>query len=106
MADTTKRLAGPSQLANSATTIYTVPGSTSAVIRMIHFSNPTVADKTVTMSIGADAAATRIFDAFTIPAGSVFGYPCHIAMATAEIVQASASAVTSVVVVLSGIEIT
>lgn len=106
MADTTKRLVGPKQLANSATTEYTVPGATSAVIRMIHLSNPTSGALTVTISIGADAASTRIFDAYTIPALSVFGYPCNFAMATTEIIQASCSAATSVVIVISGIETT
>lgn len=106
MADTSKRLAGPLQLASSATTIYTVPGATTAVIRMIHLSNPTATDKTVTISIGADAAGTRIFDAFTIPALSVFGYPCNFVMDAAEVLQAFCSSATSVVIVVSGVETT
>jgi hypothetical protein len=106
MADTLKRLVGPKQLANSATTEYTVPSATTTVIRMIHLSNPTAADKTVTISIGADAAGTRILDAYTVPAGTVFGYPCNFTMATTEILQMSASAATSVVAVVNGIEVT
>jgi hypothetical protein len=83
-----------------------VPALTTTVIRMIHLSNPTAADKTVTISIGADAAATRIFDAFVIPAGTVFGYPCNFVMTAAEILQGSASSATSVVACVSGIETT
>lgn len=106
MADTCKRLVGPKQLANSATTEYTVPGATTTTVRLIHFSNPTAADKTVTLSIGTDAAGTRLFDAFTVQAGSVFGYPCHFTLATTEILQMSASVATSVVVCIDGIETT
>lgn len=106
MADTSKRLAGPLQLASSAATVYTVPALTTTVIRLIHLSNPTSADKTVTISIGADAAATRILDAYTVPAGSVFGYPCNFVMTAAEILQAFCSSATSVVACISGIETT
>lgn len=104
MADVCKRLVGPKQLASSATTEYTAPGGTTTTVRLVHFSNPTATDKTVTVSIGADAAGTRIFDAYTIPAGTVFGYPCHFTLAAAEILQMSASAATSVVVCVDGVE--
>ncbi len=104
MGDVCKRLVGPKQLANSATTEYTAPGGTTTTVRLIHFSNPGSTDRTVTVSIGADAAGTRIFDAFNIPAGTVFGYPCHITLAAAEILQMSANAATAVVVCIDGVE--
>lgn len=106
MADTSKRLAGPLQLASSAATVYTVPGATTTVIRMIHLSNPTAGSLDVTISIGADAAATRIFDGYPLPPDSVFGYPCNFVMTAAEILQAFCSSATSVVIVVSGIETT
>lgn len=106
MADVCKRLVGPKQLANSATTEYTVPALTTTTIREIHLSNPTAGDLTFTASIGADAAGTRFFGAYTVPANSVFGYPCHITMAAAEILQLSASAATSLVCIVDGVEST
>lgn len=106
MADACKRLVGPKQMANSATTEYTVPGATTTTVRLIHFSNPTAGQLTVTLSIGADAAGTRLLDAYPIPAGSIFAYPCHFTLATTEILQMSASAATSVVVCVDGIETT
>lgn len=106
MADTSKRLVGPKQLESSTTTQYTVPALTITVIRMIHLSNPTASDVTVTMSIGADAAGTRFFSAYVIPAGSVFGYPCNIVMTAAEILAANAGTATALVAVISGIETT
>lgn len=104
MANTPKRMVGPKQLAASATTEYTAPAG-GAVIRMIRFSNPTTGDLTVTMSIGADAAATRIYDGLTIPAKSVFQEPVNIPLTSAEIVQMSASAATSIIPLVTGYEI-
>lgn len=106
MADTLKRLVGPKQLASSTATEYTVPALTTTVIRMIHLSNPTVSDVTVTMSIGADAAGVRFFDAYVIPAKSVFAFPCNIVMDAAEILACHADTATALVAVISGIEST
>ena len=41
MARTPTRFAGPALVTNSAATKYTVPGSTVALVRAIHVSNPT-----------------------------------------------------------------
>lgn len=106
MADTLKRLVGPKQLASTTATEYTVPGGTTAVIRHIHLSNPTASPVTVTMSIGADAAGTRFFSGYVIPAGSVFGYPCNIVMATTEILAMNADTATALVALVDGIEVT
>lgn len=106
MADTLKRLVGPKQLESSTTTQYTVPALTITTIRMIQFSNPTASDVTVTMSIGADAAGTRFFDAFVIPARSVFALPCNIVLAAAEILAGHAGTATALVATISGIETT
>lgn len=106
MADTLTRLVGPKQLESSTTTQYTVPALTTTTIRMIHLSNPTASAVTVTMSIGADAAGTRFFDAYSIPANSVFGYPCSIVMDAAEILAAHAGTATALVAVISGVETT
>lgn len=106
MADTLKRLVGPKQLESSTTTQYTVPALTTTTIRFIHLSNPTVSDVTVTMSIGGDAAGTRLFDAFVIPAKSVFSLPCNIVLDAAEILAAHAGTATALVATISGIEVT
>lgn len=109
MANTPKRMVGPKQLAGSATTEYTAPaggsGVVTAVIRMVRFSNPTATDRTVTVSVGADAAGVRFYDAYTIPANSIFSEPLNIPLTNAEVVQMSCSAATAVVVILSGYEV-
>ena len=103
MAATPKRMVGPKQLASSTTTEYTAPAA-GAVIRYIRLSNPTAADKTVTASIGADAAGVRFYDAYTIPAMSIFAEPVNIPMTNGEILAMHCSAATSVVAVVAGYE--
>lgn len=100
MAKTAKRLFGPAQVSNAAATKYTAPASTTTVIRHVRISNPSAAPVTFTMSIGADAAATRVFDAFSIPAASVYDWYGYIVVAAAEIVQALAG--TNNILTLTG----
>ena len=85
-----KRFAGPAQVSNAAATKYTVPANRIAVIRNIHIQNPSASAVTFTMSIGADAAGTRIFDAFSIPANSVYDSFAPFVLAAGELVQAFA----------------
>lgn len=99
-----KRLSGPSLVSNSAATKYTVPASTKTLLRHIHVSNPTGADVDFTMSIGADAAGTRIFDAYTIVGGSVLDLWVYIPLLATEIVQAFASTNNELTLTLSGDE--
>lgn len=85
-----KRMHGPAQVSNAASTKYTVPASRRAIIRHIHVSNPSGSPVTFTASIGADAAPTRIFDAYVIAANSVLDHFCYYTMEAAEILQALA----------------
>src|SRR5262245_43250264 len=99
-----KRLTGPAQVSNSAATKYTVPASTKTILRHIHVSNPTGADIDFTMSIGADAAATRIFDAYPVPANGVLDLWVYIPLTATEIIQAFASTNNDLTLTLSGDE--
>ena len=99
-----KRLAGPAQVSNAAATKYTVPALTKTIIRHIHIQNPTAAAVTFTASIGADAAATRIFDAYSIGANSVFDHFCYYVMDVAEIFQAFAGTNNILVLTIDGDE--
>lgn len=105
MARIAKRLAGPALVTNSAATKYTAPTSTKAVIRHIHVSNPTVAAVTFTMSIGADAAGTRIFDAHSIAAGTVLDHYGAYVLDAGELVQALAGSTNVLTLTISGDEI-
>lgn len=103
---TWKRLFGPALLTNSAATKYTCPSTTKTRIRHIHISNNSGSIVNLTISIGADAAGTRIFDAFPIPANDVYNdYGIYVVDA-AEIVQAFASTGSVLNVTIDGEEIT
>lgn len=112
MARTPKRLAGPATVSNAAATKYTVPALTKTIIRHIHVQNPSGSPVTFTLSIGADAAGTRIIDAFSIPAAaagvtaSVVDWFCYYVVDAAEIVQAFAGTNAVLTLVLNGDEIT
>ncbi len=99
-----KRLHGPAQISGAAATKYTVPAVTKTIIRHIHVQNPSGAAVTLTMSIGADAAAVRLFDAFSIGANQVFDHFCYYIMDAAEILQAFAGTANILVLTIDGDE--
>ena len=70
MPRTPKRLYGPALVATGPATVYTVPALTKTIIRHIHISNPSGSAVTITLSIGADAAGTRLLGAYSIPAAA------------------------------------
>ena len=104
MATIIKRLFGPLQVSNSATTRYTVPASTKARIRHVHIQNPSGSAVTFTMSIGSDAAATRLYDAFSVAANSIRDDFMDQALEPAEILQTNAGTNNVLVVSVSGEE--
>lgn len=95
------RLAGPIAASTAATTLFTVAAAEKNIVRHIHVSNPSAGALTITMSIGASAAGTRIFDGYSIPANSVFDHYCYYVLDAAEIFQALASA-TNLVFTIDG----
>lgn len=112
MPRTPKRLFGPAQLTNAAATKYTVPSSTKTIIRLLHVQNPSGSAVTFTLSIGADAAGTRMYDAYSIPAaaagvtGSVIPIPVYWILETTEIIQAFAGTASVLVLTIFGDEYT
>jgi hypothetical protein len=102
MPRTPTRLNGPALVTNAAATKYTVPAVTKTVLRHIHCQNPSASAVPFTLSIGTDAAATRIFDAFPIGAGQVLDHFCYYPIEAAEIVQAFAGTTNILTLTLSG----
>lgn len=112
MARTPKRLYGPAQLTNATATKYTVPAATKTIIRHIHISNPDTVPHSYTISIGADAAGTRIYDTYSIPAAAAGvtdsvrdHYPYYI-MEAAEVLAAFADVSAKLVITIDGDELT
>ncbi len=105
MAKTAKRLYGPAALTVSAATKYTVPALTKTLIRHVHVSNTSAGALTFTMSIGTDAAGTRVFDGYSIAAGAVLDWYPYLIVDAAEVIQALGSG-TALVLEVSGDELT
>lgn len=99
-----KRMAGPAQVSNAATTKYTVPAQRRALVRHVHVQNPTSSAVTFTMSIGADAAGTRVFDAFSIGASQIFDHFCQYVLEAGEIIQAFSGTNNILTLTIDGFE--
>lgn len=102
MAQTEIRMFGPALIPAGVTTHYTVPALSKVVLRHLHISNPTAAVHDFTMSVGADAQATRIFQNYPIPAGGVFDWYPLLTLEAAEIIQMNASLFNTMTVVADG----
>lgn len=112
MPRTPKRLYGPALVATGPATVYTVPALTKAIIRWIHLSNPSGSAVLFTFSIGADAAGTRLWSSYSIPAAaagvtdSVRDIPIYEVMEAAEVIQLAAGTNNILNITISGDELT
>lgn len=106
MTTTNKRLSGPAQLTNAAVTLYTVPASTVTIVQHIHVSNPSASAVGVTISLGADAAGTRIYDAYSIAAGGVLDVFTKYVLTAGQTIQAFGSTTGVLVQTIDGQELT
>ena len=96
------RFHGPAQVSGAAATKFTVAASEKAIIRHIHIYNPSASAVNFTASIGADAAGTRIFDAFTIGNNQGYDHFCFYVLDAAEVFQAFASVANILVLTIDG----
>lgn len=105
MAETAKAV-GPTALTTSAATLYTVPGSTTFICRLIHVANETSGPVTFTLSIGTDGAGKRFEYQRIVPPNGEFDWSGFLVVPTGTAVQGLASANTSLTIFLSGTEVT
>lgn len=97
------RLVGPTPVDLTVETVYTVPANRRTTIRHIWVQNPGAA-ATFTLSIGADAAATRIYDGVSIPEDVPRSDHVYFVLEAGEILQASSSADDQMVLTIDGTE--
>lgn len=102
---TLMRLYGPTLLGNTASTLYTCPALTTAVIRHIHVNNPSGADVDLTLSIGPDSAGARLWDGEPIPAGDFDDHIVEHILAEGEVIQAYASLAGTLNLTVDGYEL-
>jgi len=112
MPRTPRRIYGPALVATGPATVYTVPAVTKTILRQIHLQNPSGAPVTFTLSIGADAAGTRLWSSYSIPAAaagvtdSVRDIGLYIPMEAAEVIQIAAGTNNILTIVISADECT
>jgi hypothetical protein len=106
MADTAKRLVGPSLLTASEQTLYTVPAATTAILRGLRVANNSTSTVTLTVSIGADAAGTRLYSSFDLLAKSVHDWSGFLVLAAGETLRGYAGTANQLVISVSGVEVT
>ena len=99
-----KRLYGPAQPGVTAATVYTVPAGKTSSLQYLHASNDTALQANLTISVGADAAATRILDAFPLPPHGLLSLPMVITLTAAEIIQVLQGTASAITVILNGTE--
>lgn len=99
---TPKRLVGPVLLGNTAVTEYTVPAGLSALIRHVHVLNVSQQDAWFILSIGADAAATRLYNCKVPGNGQPFSAFAYQPMAAGEIIQAYSSIANALALTIGG----
>lgn len=99
-----KRFFGPSQLTGSAADLYIVPTGRVARVLNIHASNPSGSPVDLTLSIGDDAAATRVYDDFEIGADSIESNFDPYDLAAGEKIQGFASTAATVNLTITGWE--
>ena len=106
MARTPTRLAGPMLVDSTPETVYTTPGATVTVVKNIIVNNPSGGALTFTLSIGADATATRMINVYSIPAGGMANFHVYIPLAATNTLQASSSGDDVLVMTIGGDQIT
>lgn len=102
---TYKRFTGPAQLSSSASTLYTCPTGMKARILHIHASNPSASPVDLTLSIGADAAGTRVYDGFPLDPDQIEHNYDPFDLAAGDIIQGFASSPSTVVLTITGYEV-
>jgi len=108
MAMTQTKLHAPSQLGNSAATLYTVPGSTTTILKQVALCNTTATNRTVSLYLvpnGGTAGVTNavLYDVPVDSKSTIFVNMSAV-MATGDFISGSASVASAVTVHSFGIQ--
>lgn len=108
MADTAKRLVGPLLLNSTSTTLYTVPASTTTILRNIHVFNTNAGNLySFNLAVGAaNTVANCFYYQYPIAPNMAVDWSGFMVLAAGETLQALGSAATQMSIVVSGIEVT
>ena len=108
MAIAEKILGQSTILSASNSTIYTVPASTTGIVKIIWITNTTTSDVTVELWVGNTAAgdAQKLMDGVTIPASDFKQVYTYMPLAATETVEAKGSTNVALSITVAGAEIT
>ena len=108
MAMTQTKLHAPSQLGPSAATLYTVPGSTTPILKQVALCNTASAARTVAIYLvpsgGTASTANAILYDVPVDAKSTTFVNLSAVMATSDTIEGSASVASSVTIHSFGIQ--
>jgi hypothetical protein len=94
------------QVPASATTLYTVPAVTTAIVKHIRAVNGTASDRTLKLWHDGTADANLILPAATIVAGGWAEFDGNILMEAGDTLSGQASVATAITVTVYGDEVT
>jgi len=108
MATLTEKILGQSTiLSASNSTLYTVPASTTGIVKIIWIANTTTSDVTVELWAGSAAAdGNKLIDGMTIPASDFVQINTYLPLAATNTVQAKGSTNVALTITVAGAEIT
>lgn len=105
---TPKQLTAVTQLGTTISTVYTVPSSTTTIIKQILLANVTSSAATATIhfvpSAASASASNKIFGEITISANSTQLIDMSAVLPTGATIQALAGTATTVNIHVSGVE--
>lgn len=105
MATTTPKTLYHAQPTSSAATLYTVPSSTTTVVRHIRAVNADSVSHTFDLYRNGSTDAARITETIIVPAGGSWEDDVYIALAATDTIQGKADASSKVTLYIGGAEI-
>ena len=106
MANTVKQLNQSALTATLTTNLYTVPPSTTTIVKEVLLCNTDTVSRDVTLYAGdGTAIKNRILDALSVGAGETKFISLSTLLNTADIIAAGASSASVVSITISGVEI-
>ena len=99
------RLAGPTQLGTTTTTLCTVTSGHTFIVKQIIICNTDTVDRTVTLAIGSAAtAANRIMSTLPIGANDVMVWDTALVLLTTETLQGLSDTASKITITAVGID--
>ena len=99
------RLAGPTQLGTTTTTLCTVTAGHTFIVKQIIICNTDTVDRTVTLAIGTAAtAANRIMSTLPIGANDVMIWDTALVLLTTETLQGLSDTASKITITCVGID--